>query len=693
MCAFHVLDMQTPMKTWLTAITMAHSRRSLVACASMLLLCLQFSARVNAFQASTRPLRTNEQSAEKPLIPPDEVETGPVRLFRPEERVIDSADDQRERHRPSSGRNRQLSQPVPGGEGERNPAGADLPSDLKIPFANEPLPARSTISSSGKNVTLIIRKAKLSAVLEGMAEKLGLNVVTAGDVTGELSITLNNVHYEDALDAILSVNGYRWVRRTVRQKEIIMVSKLSSETKLSPHVQGRGIRVFRLSFVSAIDIDKTVKGLLSAVGQSYITEVDSKDKRKTREELVVEDLPEYLDRVQEYVEQADRPPAQVLIEAYVLQVKLKDDNRHGVELENLTSLVGGDVTVQANGIANVNSSPAFIVNLNGRRLGAVVEFIKETTDAKTLASPKVLAVNGQQARIQIGESLGYLTTTTTQTSTLQQVNFLDLGVVLTATPVISHDGQILMTVKPEVSSGRINPTTGLPDSDTTEVESTVLMPSGHAMVIGGLITEEDSDQQAKVPILGDVPGLGKLFQRRQKLKDRSEIIIALVPRIVPYNHLAQHKHAQEVHRATTPLLYGPLTSTDRRCLEPALPNASRECDPYGKRMECFPVPPVAYSPQHLLERGVPYLPPASQKVESIRVSPPERAMRIDQPDPEPTELQPQPLIRQTSFERVESESDVSLFGRVKSLFRREPKPQAQKSSIFGRIPRFNWRWR
>lgn len=489
---------------------------------------------------------------------------------------------------------------TPGNQGWTQPRDPDsrtndsqlkLPRSINVPMQDTPLPERSTVLADGNLLTLVVRDGSLGAILNSIAEKMGLNVVSAGDISGNVSITLRDVPLNNALDAILSVNGYRW---TI-QNNIIMVSSLSGDTRLSPRVQGRQVKVFRLDFASANDINTTIQDLLSPVGKSNVTEVSSEDKRRTREEIVVEDLPEYLVRIDSYIRQADRPPQQVLIEAHILQVQLRDDNRHGVDLSRIARIANADVSFQTNGIANLNALPGFLLNIEGSRVGSLIEVLQGTTDAKTLASPKVLAVNGQEARIQIGEQLGYLTTTTTQTSTLQDVQFIDLGVVLTVTPIISRDGRILMTVKPEVSSGRINTQTGLPDSETTEVATTVLLPNGHAMVIGGLIQEENSDQQSKLPIAGDIPVLGKLFQRRNRVKDRSEIIIALTPRIVPYGDEAQLKHLREVQRATSPLTCGPLIPTDRTEFEPKLRNANEYCEPLGNPISHFPSQPVAYS--------------------------------------------------------------------------------------------------
>ena len=187
----------------------------------------------------------------------------------------------------------------------------------------------------------------------------------------------------------------------------------------------------------------------------------------------------------------------------------------------------------------------------------------------------MLVLNGQEARIQVGEQLGFFVTTTTQTSTLQDVQFLDVGVVLRVTPIISNDGRVVMTVKPEVSHGQINPTTTLPEEETTEVETTVMLNDGYGMVIGGLIKENDREVENKVPWLGDLAIIGRAFQQRTVKRERHEVIIALVPHIIPLGPCAEAQQQTELRRATTPLLVGPLYRADRRRWEPELLDAIR----------------------------------------------------------------------------------------------------------------------
>ncbi len=421
-------------------------------------------------------------------------------------------------------------------------------------------------------VSLVVRDESLAVVLSMIAEQHGLNVVSGDEVSGQISVTLEGVPLDDALHAILTVNGYTWSR----QNEILLVSRVGTDTLLSPTAQGRVLRVFALDFAAAADIERVVQGLLSPVGTATITETDSLDQRRTREEIVVEDLPAYLARIESYIAQADQPPRQVSIEAHVLQVALKDDTRHGVDFKQLLRLSGSRIQLQATGFADSTSSPGVFLSLNGTDLDGLIDLLKTTTDAKTLASPKLMVLNGQEARIQVGESLGYLVTTTTQTSTLQNVDFLDVGVVLNVTPLISRDGRIMMQVKPEVSGGRINPDTGLPDRDTTEVSTTVMLQDGQGMIIGGLIKEEDTEVQNKLPIAGDLWLVGRAFQRRSLIRQRSEVIIALVPRIVPCPFPSSEREVAELQRVETPLIEGPLRRVDRRGWEPELPDAMRD---------------------------------------------------------------------------------------------------------------------
>lgn len=449
---------------------------------------------------------------------------------------------------------------------------------VTVPLKGAANPIQIQISGKDDRISLTARDAPVDQVAALIAQQHGLNIVTGENVKGVISVTLNDVPLDSALDAVLKVNGYTWVRKG----DIILITAIGTATTAVPSAQGREIRIFTLNYRAAADVDKIVKGLLSPVGRSIVIEASPQDKRRTREQVVVEDLPEYVERIAVSLAQTDVPPRQVLIEAYVLQVSLKDDTRHGVDIQNLLARVDNSrVTVKTVGFTDPDASPAFFLGIDGTDLDVLVEAIKTTSDAKTLASPKVLVVNGQEARIQVGAQLGYLVKTTTQTTTIQQVDFLELGVVLRVTPQITESGEILMHIKPEVSSGQINPSTGLPEEETTEVETTVMLPDGKGMIIGGLIKEADNEGQSKIPLVGDLWVVGRFFQRKQVHRERNEIVIALVPRLVDYDAghpvapVPDANDAQEWSQATTRLVGPQLQRVDRRPAEPELPDAVR----------------------------------------------------------------------------------------------------------------------
>jgi type II secretory pathway component GspD/PulD (secretin) len=439
--------------------------------------------------------------------------------------------------------------PLPKSPGASPGEAKSQKTPIRIPVAS-PAPAdRVEIKQSAGRISLSAREVPLNRLLILMGQQLGVNIVCADNASTPVSVTLDQVPLEDALTAICSIAGSCWTQTN----GIIHVSNIGAATKLPAEVQGRQVRVFRLDFVAAKEVETAVKAMLSPVGQSSVTESKTQDNRRTQEVVVVQDLPAYLLPIEQYVTQLDRPPRQVLIEAHVLAIDLSCENLHGVNFNYLFGhLAQAKLTVQ--GFATDKLPESFLFSFDGSHMESLVQALRTQSHAKTLASPKVLVLNGQEARIQIGQQLGYRVTMTTETSTLENVNFLDVGVVLRVTPRISADNQILMHVKPEVSKGEVKDSTGLPDSETTQVETDVMLPDGRGMVIGGLIDEKDNEEQQKVPVLGDIWVIGRIFQRRKITRERREIIICLLPRIVPDTLGCNDRHAVEVSRAQSPLL-------------------------------------------------------------------------------------------------------------------------------------------
>jgi type II secretory pathway component GspD/PulD (secretin) len=449
----------------------------------------------------------------------------------------------------------------------------DVPPPLSAPTAvgKAPVTSDSTSGSSSPLVTVSVRGAPLHSVLSLIAEQQSLSIVAPSDLDSPVTITLQPTSLENALDAVMAISGCTWTR----VKDVIYVTPISKETSENFLIQGREVRVFDLGYAAASDIEPVITGLLSPVGKVFARQVDSKDKRKAVEQVVIEDLPTYVERIAQYIAQADRPPLQVMVEARILQVKLENDNKHGVNLDALATMAGADITFKTQAFAT-GVGPAGIITVDGSDFDSLIDCLTSTNDTKTLAAPKLLMINGQEAKIQIGRRLGYFVTTTTQTSTLQDVQFLEVGVVLTVTPHITEDGQIVMKVHPKVSSGDINPTTTLPEEETTEVDTAVMVPDGCGVIIGGLIQETDNQRQSKVSYLGDIWMFGRLFQRNTIERERGEVIVALLPRIVSHGAEPPPEEALDRQRIYSPLLTPTLESAPRP--EPQLRDAIK--NPY-----------------------------------------------------------------------------------------------------------------
>ena len=171
-------------------------------------------------------------------------------------------------------------------------------------------------------------------------------------------------------------------------------------------------------------------------------------------------------------------------------------------------------------------------------MGDALETVGETN---ILSAPRIMVVNNKEAKILVGSTEPYVTTTTTTpsagpTTTAESVNFIDVGVKLYVTPTIHEDDFITMKIKPEVSSVTSNLTTSnnntIPIVETSEAETTVNVKDGVTVIIGGLIKEETINTTKQIPFLGKIPVLGMIFRSTNNSTSKTEIVIFLTPRIV-----------------------------------------------------------------------------------------------------------------------------------------------------------------
>lgn len=475
------------------------------------------------------------------------------------------------------------------GNGPALQLGESLPSPESTQQFHLPIAVEATdddavsIEATDGLISLSVRDASLRQVLAALAQTQNLNLIVAAPADVPVTAEFQKMPLRDVLSALLRSTGHNW---TENDGVIVVTSTASGGAELDPQMQGRRVAVIELDFASAADLQPAVEGLLSAVGQSFFIETNAADNRRTKEMLIVEDLDAYVARIEHYLSEADQAPRQVLIEVNLLQIELSDDQQCGVDFNALNRLSGASLRLGSTGAASpfVAESPGrgFFIEAAGGDLDAVLEAIITTTDAKSLAAPRLLALNGQTSRLQIGEEIGYLTNLSTQGGGVnqQQAEFLQVGVILEVTPRITRDGRVLMQVSPEVSTGAVNPLTNAPDKQTAEVDTNAMLHSGQGMIIGGLIQEEDTTTISRVPFLGSLPYINPLFQRRQVVKKRSELVVALVPHILPVaDPELMARNEADYFRARQRLTHGPLCRNPR-------PYEAKLYDPYRDERHC-----------------------------------------------------------------------------------------------------------
>jgi general secretion pathway protein D len=273
----------------------------------------------------------------------------------------------------------------------------------------------------------------------------------------------------------------------------------------------------------------------------------------------------------------DRPKPQVLIKCVFLEVTRDDSSDIGIEgyySKNLgnswnsgglvtnyavisnnvvpTSITGGKGSQMFNGsnIFGLPSPGSFsggngIYQILGQDFMVTLHAIAQVGKSKILARPSILARNNQPATITIGQSIPLITGTSYDSLGNQHnsITWTSIGVILQVTPFITKDGMVEMIVSPQIS--RLDPTISIPISTTANgqtistpvidirsANTVVDTPDGLPVIIGGLIQDTKTDTITKIPLLGDIPLLGNLFQRKQKDDAKSELIIFLTPHIV-----------------------------------------------------------------------------------------------------------------------------------------------------------------
>lgn len=468
-------------------------------------------------------------------------------------------------------------------------AKTDKPAGAAEAKPEAPAPAKAEGRSVSKSevavsdegsVEIHVNDASLIEVLRMLSLQSQKNILCSKDVRGTVTANLYNVTIREALDQILHMNGYAY-----REKgNFINVYTVKEMQTLEEAERKVSTEVFRLHYTPATNALNMIKPVMSQVGQVSATTPPLQGiaaggtdvgggSHATEDILVVTDYPDNLERVRKVLKDIDRRPQQVLVEATILRAALNEDNALGVDfnvlagvkLSNFThsngqitnaALPSGTGAVPSGGAGTIGTGNNFSSQVpNGFKVGFVsdnvsvfLSALEGVTDTAVLANPKVLALNKQKGEVIVGRKDGYVTTTVTESSTVQTVEFLDTGTKLIFRPFIGDDGYVRMEIHPEDSSGGLTGA-NLPFKITTEMTSNIMVKDGHTIVIGGLFREASDTGRSQVPGLGNLPIAGALFRQQRDTTRREEIIILLTPHIIKDDSAYSQTSEEELRKA------------------------------------------------------------------------------------------------------------------------------------------------
>ncbi len=366
-------------------------------------------------------------------------------------------------------------------------------------------------------ISLNAADASLSEVLKVLADRSGMNFVASEGVQkARISIILNKTPVAEAIDLIVRAAGLGY--------EIIGNSVLIGDgAKLKDEV-GQSGYVIALNYADADEVVQMLGDLTKSV------KVDRGGNR-----LVAYASPRVINEITRIVKAVDHPHTQVLLETRILEVALDDNNRYGIEWGNLSPLSTGLLFPEVPAVNGWQLQ-------GGKRLPISVplalDLLIQNGDARVLMNSKLTTTNNREASLLIGQKIPYVVqsfnSSASTTGPNLQVQKEEVGVKMKMLPHVNDDGEISLTLEPEVSSiaGFKGPNSDLPLVKVRTTKTTVRVSDGQTIFLAGLISEEETSVESRVPILGQLPVLGALFTHKVKVKTKTNLIIEIKPKII-----------------------------------------------------------------------------------------------------------------------------------------------------------------
>ncbi len=468
-----------------------------------------------------------------------------------------------------------------------------------ISFAEEPIPLSEPVVKDSKEetISLDIKGMDIVDVLKTLAMRSGLNIVVGKNVVGKVTIFLKGVLPRQALDIILLANDLAYEERdgiinvmTGRDYEAIYGEKFLDKKEAF---------VKKLQYAKATNLVAALNQMKSNIGKVIVDEssnivvlMDTPDKLTQMKQMLVEidrptqsrifdlnysnseklktkieamltknigsitidertnkmvvvDYPEKLEEISKMIGAFDSRTRQVLIDSKIIEITLSDKYQLGIDWEywiEKNFKIGSAFPLSLTSGNTLTIGTTSTIDEVGE-YKSVIQMLDTIGDTRVLSSPRVTALNNEEAKILVGTKDAYITQTTSQsgtgaTITAESVNFVDVGIQLYVTPTINQEGFVTMKIKPVVSSAtRTNITSGgtvsqIPIVSTSEAATSVMVKDGSTIIIAGLIKDENIKSVNKIPILGDIPLLGNFFKNTSDEVKKKELVIFLTPHIL-----------------------------------------------------------------------------------------------------------------------------------------------------------------
>jgi MSHA type pilus biogenesis protein MshL len=446
----------------------------------------------------------------------------------------------------------------------------------------ELIPAEEDLSPLNEPVSISVSGAPLRDVLRSIAQTVDLNLVITRGVDPEtrITLTLKDVTAREAIEIIISSTDYfyeikdniLYIKATdtriyefghtpvVYTYSVDVGGDILGGTGTTTGKVSGNISLKGSSSEEAMDIWKAIeKGLkqilnISEEGQKT-TKASFSINRMTGTIVVTATKPQ-LKRVETYLNRLKQIlNRQVIIEARIVEVRLSEGLRYGINWDSLGNLTYG-FRAKFNNFAEIvrSEEPNIELSITRFNFNALLRALEEMGEVRVLSNPRVNLMNGQTALLTVGRSIDIIskvettTTTTTGTSPLttfstETSNILS-GIIIGIAPFIHEDGTVSMTITPIISElvkleqrqigqvGENRIELSLPTIDLRELSTTVRVRDGEMIIIGGLISTKEETLDNQVPFLGRIPIIGAIFKSHRKVKERKELVIMLKPVIV-----------------------------------------------------------------------------------------------------------------------------------------------------------------